>query len=178
MEDFDPVPPEAMIEEAREDWKDRSDTFTRVYRTLLGIREYTSYEEISDIAGCSPNSAKKHLDRLVEMGIASENSDLKPAIYRRKRSYIEWNAARRIADDLEASEITERVGQLEAREEAFQERFDSSDPASVSAFAGLSHEDIHQRMVAIGEWRSLRRDIRLYQLAHYMVSNNGHLLPE
>jgi hypothetical protein len=32
-------------------------------------------------------------------------------------------------------------------------------------------------MEAISEWRGLRRDIRLYELARQLAQNDGHLLP-
>ena len=44
-------------------------------------------------------------------------------------------------------------------------------------FGHDDHDTIHERMDAISEWQSIERDIRLYELARQLSSNDGHLLP-
>nr|WP_241431148.1 hypothetical protein [Halococcus thailandensis] len=69
MADFDPTPSEDDINTVRQRWSENTDTLGRVYNTLLGITKPTSYPDIAEIADCSPNAAKKRLERLAEMGI-------------------------------------------------------------------------------------------------------------
>ena len=80
--DFDPVP-DAGTGGSR--WQDGTDTFGRVYDVTLGLTSPTAYADVADLADCSPNAAKKHLDRLTEMGIARANREGRPATYERKR---------------------------------------------------------------------------------------------
>lgn len=176
MSEFDPTPPEAAVDDVRQRWRDETDTFGRVYETILGITEPTPYDDIAETAGCSPNAAKKHLDRLSEMGIVHADQESRPARYERNDGYLEWQEASRIADDLTVDEIIERVRDLEARREAFEKRFDAVDPATVSALEGTDHDAIHDRMAAISEWRSIDRDIRLYEFARQLAQNDGRLL--
>ena len=177
MSDFDPTPPAAAVDEIRQRWRDDTDTFGRIYNTILGITESTPYSEIAEIADCSPNTAKKHLERLAEMGIVRADRDSRPARYERNDGYLEWQDASRLAEELTVEEIIERVQRLEERRAEFEERFKTSEPTSVSVFDHDDHEAIHERMDAVSEWQSIDRDIRRYELARQLAQNDGNLLP-
>lgn len=171
MDEFDPAP-----DTNRPNWPDDADTFDRVYDVALGLGEPTSYGDVADLAECSPNAAKKHLDRLVEMGIVRADTEARPAHYERNDSYLELQEANRIAADLTVDEIVDRVRDLEAERERYEERFDAVDPKTVSVFDD-DHETVHERMQAVSEWQGIDRDIRLYELARQLSQNDGHLLP-
>lgn len=175
MDEFDPVPPQEAIDDVRERWRSETDTFGRVYDVVLGITTPTPYTDIADIAGCSPNAAKKHLDRLTEMGIVRATDD--PARYARNDGYLEWQEASRIARELTVEEIIDRVRALEEDRAAYEERFGTTEPTTVSVFDQDTHDAIHDRMTAVSEWRGVRRDIRLYELARQLSQNDGHLIP-
>ncbi|WP_049929092.1 winged helix-turn-helix domain-containing protein [Halopiger goleimassiliensis] len=181
MTEFDPVPDREAIDAVRERWREGADTFDRVYETALGITEPTSYDEIARIADCSPNAARKHLDRLADMGIVRAHRDVQPFRYERNDGYLEWQEASRIAEERTVDEIVDRVATLEAEREAFRDRFGASDPSAVSAFdpddAGDDHDSVHERMELLGDWRAIEREIRLYDLARRIAQNDGHLVP-
>ena len=177
MAEFDPSPSDEAIDDVRQRWRDETDTFGRVYDVILGITESTPYSEIAGIADCSPNTAKKHLERLTEMGIVRADRDSRPARYERNDGYLEWQDAAQLAEELTVEEIIERVQRLERRREEFEERFGTTDPASVSVFDRDDHEAIHEQMDAVSEWQSIDRDIRRYELARQLAQNDGHLLP-
>jgi len=172
MDEFDPTP---TTDEPH--WQQDTDTFGRIYDVVLGTTTSTPYAEIAEIADCSANAAKKHLDRLVEMGIARADTDGQPARYARNDAYFEWQEASRIAREMTVEEIVERVSDLEAERESYEERFEATDPVSVSAFDGDDHDAVHERMAAIGDWHAVIRDIRLYELARQISQNDGHLIP-
>jgi len=172
MEQFEPVPEDA----SRSRWQEGADTFDRVYDVVLGVTTLTPYAEIAALADCSPNAAKKHLDRLVELGVASADRGAEPARYVRDDGYLEWQTARQIADERSVDEIIERVGELDTEREQYERRFDAADPAAVSAFDGEEHESIHERMVAVSNWQAVLRDLRLYELARQLAQNDGHLV--
>ena len=174
MTEFDPAPEPAATERR---WQQGEDTFSRVYDVAMGITSPTPAAEIADIADCSPNTAKKHLDRLVEMGIVSVSRDGRPMQYERNEGYLEWQDASRIADELTVEEIIDRVGELEDERATYEDEFDATDPTAVSVYDHDSHETIHERMVAVSEWRGIVRDIRLYELARQLAENDGHLIP-
>ncbi|MFC7324185.1 sugar-specific transcriptional regulator TrmB [Halorubrum rutilum] len=174
MSEFDPAP-EPGAEGSR--WQDDTDTFGRVYDVVLGITSPTAYTDIAELADCSPNAAKKHLDRLAEMGVARANRETRPATYERHDGYLEWQDASRIAAELSVDEIVGRVAALEERRAEYEDRFETADPNSVSVFEAADHETIHDRMTAVSEWKGVTRDIRLYELARRLSENDGHLIP-
>lgn len=177
MGDFDPNPANAAIEEAKEHWKEQTDTFGRVYYTILGVTEFTYYPEIASTANCAENSAKKHLERLAEMGLVERDSRVELPRYRRNDTYFEWREASRIADDLSKDKIVERVGELESRVADFEDQFGTDDPSTVSLGDQSSDQSVHAWLKEISEWQSIERDIHLYELAFHLASNDGHLIP-
>ena len=177
MTEFDPTPNTDAVDTVRQRWRENTDTFGRVYDTILGITTPTPHADIAETAECSPNAAKKHLERLVEMGIARTDSESRPARYERNEGYLEWQEASRIATDLTVDDIIERVQRLENHREEFEDRFETTDPSSVEVFAQDDHGAIHERMEAVSEWHAVERDIRLYELARQLAQNDGHLVP-
>ncbi len=173
MTDFDPVPD---TEDIRRRYRADTDTFGRVYDVILGTTSPTPYTEIAEIANCSSNTAKKHLDRLTEMGIVSTDRDSHPPRYKRNDGYLEWQEASRMATELSIDDIVTRVRVLEERRADYEDRFETTDPGSVAVFDGSDHESIHDRMAAVGNWHGVVRDIRLYELAHRIAQNDGRLL--
>ncbi|WP_121820064.1 DUF7342 family protein [Halostella salina] len=174
MTEFDPAPPSDDTERR---WQTGTDTFGRVYDVVLGITSPTAYTEIAELADCSPNSAKKHLDRLAEMGIARADRDTRPATYERNEGYLEWQDASRIATELSTESIIDRVEALEAQRTEYEAEFGTTDPTAVNVFEHGDHETIHERMTAVSEWQGVIRDIRLYELARQLSQNDGHLIP-
>ncbi len=174
MTEFDPAP---EADSTRPRWQDGTDTFGRVYDVVLGITSPTAYTAIAELADCSPNAAKKHLDRLAEMGIVRADRESRPATYERNEGYLEWQDANRIAAELSVEEIIDRVAELEEQRAEFETQFGTTDPGAVSVFEETDHETLHERMVAVSEWQGVIRDLRLYELARQLSQNDGHLLP-
>jgi DNA-binding transcriptional ArsR family regulator len=144
---------------------------------VLGLTSPTEYTDIAEIADCSLNAAKKHLDRLAEMGIVRANRESRPARYERNEAYLEWQDASQIVADLSVEEIIDRVAALEEQQAGYEEQFGAADPTTVSVFEAGDHEMIHDRMNAVSEWKGVIRDIRLYELARQLSQNDGHLMP-
>jgi len=62
-------PFEEVLEEIQDFWNTENDVFGRVCSSIFEIEGYNSYTIISEMADCSPNSSKKHLNRLTELGL-------------------------------------------------------------------------------------------------------------
>jgi len=174
MSEFEPAP-DSAAETPR--WQDRTDTFSRVYDVVLGLTSPTTYTRVAELADCSPNAAKKHLNRLAEMGIARADPDSRPARYQRHDGYLEWQEASRIATDLSVDAILDRVEALEQQRTEYEAEFGTTDPTTVAVFDAEDHETIHDRMTAVSDWQGVIRDIRLYELARQLAQNDGHLIP-
>lgn len=147
-------------------WQQDRTTFQRVYDVLLGTRSPLTARETAERADCSETGAREALEQLSEMGIA-DRRDGRPATYRRNEAYLTWKRVEALASDHTPAELRERVDDLIAEDEAFQDRYGIPDPAAVST-ADLpvdDHEALHERWADLGEWRTVRRDIRVLRRA-------------
>ncbi|MBB6090998.1 hypothetical protein HNR49_002388 [Halobacterium salinarum] len=79
--------------------------------------------------------------------------------------------------DSTRQEIIDRVADLEAEQQTYEQRFETADPESVAVFDTTDHEALHERMHAVSEWQATTRDLRLYELARKLAQNDGHLIP-
>lgn len=147
-------------------WHEDRTTFQRVYDVLVATREFLSAAEFADRADCSANGARRALEQLAEMGIASRQ-DARPARYRRNDSYFTWRRVESLAREHPVEELRERIDSLIQDDEAFQEEYGVPDPDAVStdSLPVDDHEALHERWEDLQEWRTVRRDIRVLRRA-------------
>lgn len=153
--------------DAATDWTDDRTTFQRVYDVLVGTTDPASAQRFAEWADCSENGARRALEQLVEMGIATR-TESRPATYRRNPSYFRWKRIERLADDHDASELRERLEKLLSEDRELQEKYGVPDPDAVTVDEGTAaedHEKLHERWNDLSEWRTIRRDITLLQRA-------------
>jgi predicted transcriptional regulator len=147
-------------------WQDGRTTFQRVYDVLVGTQSFLTAQEFADRAECSETAARNALEQLAEMGVA-ERRDGRPARYRRNDSYFRWKRVESLAREHSPDELQERLDDLIATDEAFQEEYGVPDPAAVSTvdLPVDEHDALHERWEDLSEWRTVRRDIRLLRRA-------------
>lgn len=169
-------PPEDAITNIRDSWERENDAFGRVYEAILGIPEFTRHDEIAELARCAPNTTKKHLRRLHQMGIAEYRNPGRALMFRRNDAYLEWREVTQIAEDHSIQDLAERVRELEAKEAEIKEEFGVEGPDTASVYASNSDRPTHELMQAIGTWNGIQRDIRLYEAARQLQQNDGRLI--
>lgn len=147
-------------------WQDDRTTFQRVYDVLVGAQSFLTASEYADRAHCSETAARNALEQLSEMGVA-ERQDGRPARYRRNNSYFQWKRIESLAREHSPDELQDRLDDLIAADEVFQDEYGVPEPNSVST-ADLpvdDHDAVHERWADLSEWRTVRRDIRLLRRA-------------
>jgi len=152
---------------AADRWQDGRTTFQRVYDVLVGSQTFLTAGEFADRAACSETAARDALEQLAEMGVA-ERRDGRPARYRRNDSYVRWKRVESLARERDSDELQDRLDNLVAEDEAFQDEYGVPDPDAVSTAADLpvdDHDAVHDRWEDLSEWRTVRRDIRLLRRA-------------
>ena len=169
-------PSDDIVTQIRDSWEAENDAFGRVYEAILGISEFTKHSDIAEVARCAPNTAKKHLKRLNQMGIAECRSSHWSLMFRRNGAYLEWREVNQIADDHSVQEIAERVRELEEKETELKEEFGAEGPDTASIYSSNSDRPTHELMQAIGTWNGIQRDIRLYEAARQLQQNDGRLI--
>lgn len=169
-------PSEEVVNSIRESWEGDNDAFGRVYEAVLAISEFTRHHEIAEVARCAPNTAKKHLKRLRQMGIVEFRHTGGALMFRRNDAYLEWREVNQIAEDHSLQEIVERVRELEAEEAELKEELGVEGPDTASVYRSDSDRPTHELMQAIGTWNGIQRDIRLYEAARQLQQNGGRLI--
>jgi predicted ArsR family transcriptional regulator len=130
----------------------------RVYRVALELYEPTRVATVAERADCAPDTARRHLERLADVGVLDRVTD-EPATYERNGSYFEWRKRDRLEDRSE-SELRERLADLTARERAFRETYGEEQPDAVDATEHADYDGIEEVWLDLSEWRTVRRRIR------------------
>ena len=129
----------------------------RVYRVALQLYEPARVAEVAERAECAPDTARRHLQRFVDLGVITRVTD-DPATYRRNESYFEWRKRQRLAD-CSMDELRDRLETLTARERTFRERYDAETPAAVDALAHADHDELEAVWLDLSEWQTVRERI-------------------
>ncbi|SDY52778.1 DUF7342 family protein [Halopenitus persicus] len=169
-------PSEDVVTNIRDSWDAENDAFGRIYEVILGISEFTRHDDIADLARCSPNTAKKHLKRLKQMGIVEFQNPGRSLMFRRNDTYLEWREVTQIAEKHSTQDLAERVRELEAKEAELKEEFGVEGPDTASIYEPNSDRPVHELMQEIGTWNSIQRDIRLYEAARQLQQNDSRLI--
>lgn len=150
---------------AADRWQEDRTTFQRVYDVLVGTHDPLTAAEFADRAACSENGARRALEQLSEMGIARRR-DGRPASYWRNDSYFTWKRVESLASEHEPDALRRRVEELIDEDETFQERYGVPDPDAVTINdAPDDHDAFHEHWEDLGEWRTVRRDVRVLRQA-------------
>lgn len=168
-------PYEQVLNDILDYWAAEGETFERICKVIFEISESTSHIEIAERADCSPNSVKKHLDRLTELGVVKKHPQTELARYQRNSAYIEWRALRHVINEYSMDEIIERVEALETRQEELVDNTGEI-PSIVPAEDVKMHESVGAQMKGANEMELIKRRIRLYELARQAKENDGHLV--
>lgn len=130
----------------------------RVYRVALGLYEPARVSEVAARADCAPDTARRHLERLADMGVLDRVAG-EPALYRRNESYFEWRKRERLAE-LTPDQRRERLAELTARLETFEERYGADHPSDVDALEHADYDGVEDVWLDLDEWGTVRRRIR------------------
>ncbi|WP_135853688.1 DUF7342 family protein [Halorussus salinus] len=169
-----PTPSDSHAGESERRWREERTTFQRVYDVVTGTTDYATASEVAEEADCSDDGARDALAQLVEMGIA-ERRDGRPATYRRNDSYFRWKRVEDLATSNSVADLRAKIDELAAEDERLRERFDAPGPDAVSpaTFETSDHDEIHDRWDALARWRTVRRDLELFQRAAHRAERRG-----
>lgn len=151
---------------AADRWREDRTTFQRVYDVVLGHQSFSTAAEIAEHAECSESGAREALEQLAEMGIV-ERRDGRPVAYRRNDAYLTWKRVEELAREHDPESLRQRVDDLIAEDEAFQECYGVPEPDAVALddLAVDDHDALHDRWADLSEWRTVRRDVRVLRQA-------------
>ena len=129
----------------------------RVYRVALQLYEPARIADIAERASCAPDTARRHLRRLADIGVI-ERVSTAPTTYRRNESYFEWRKQNRL-EELSTDALEERLERLTARERSFRNQYGTDTPGEVDALEHADYDGIDEVWMDLSEWETVRRRI-------------------
>lgn len=166
-----PSPPEFELTEGISETLAAEPADERVYRVALQLYEPARIAEIADRADCAPDTARRHLRRLADIGVLDVVSE-DPVTYRRNESYFEWRKQNRL-DELSTEELQQRLEELTARERQFRETYDTDGPDAVDALAHADYDDLEAVWMDLSEWKTVRRRIERLETVRKRRAGNS-----
>ncbi|MFC4360305.1 helix-turn-helix domain-containing protein [Halobium salinum] len=130
----------------------------RVYRIALELHEPTRVTDVAERADCSKNAARRHLRRLVDIGLLTRVTD-NPETFRRNESYFEWRRLNRLSE-LSNEEYTERLKELLSEHESYQDKYGVEKPDDIDPLNYGDHGDAEQVWLDLNNWEAVRTEIR------------------
>jgi len=170
------MPPEFGISESFEDELAAAPADERVYRVALQLHEPARVSEIAERADCAPDTARRHCERLAEIGVLASVGD-EPATYRRNEAYFEWRKRDRLAE-LSSEQRRERLAELTSRERAFRDQYGVDDPAAVAATDHADYDELEAVWADLSEWRTVRRRIERLESVRQRTATDSSSLSQ
>ncbi|MFA1612273.1 DUF7342 family protein [Halobellus rubicundus] len=149
------MPREFGIAESFEDELAAAPADERVYRIALQLHEPARISEIADRADCASDTARRHCERLAEIGVLDSVGD-EPVTYRRNEAYFEWRRRDRLTE-LSSEQRRERLAELTSREREFRDQYGVDDPDAVVATEHADYDELEAVWADLSEWRTVRR---------------------
>lgn len=129
----------------------------RVYRVALQLSEPTRVATIAERADCATDTARRHLRKLVDIGVLEGISE-NPDVFARNESYFEWRKRNRLTE-LSEAQLQDRLRGLTEQAAAFRDEYGADDPADVNALDYADHTDVESVWLELSEWRTVRERI-------------------
>ncbi|WP_458189471.1 DUF7342 family protein [Haladaptatus sp. NG-WS-4] len=163
-EDDEHGPPESDFSEGLVDRLQNAPADERVYRIALELTDPTRVADVAERADCSKNAARRHLKRLVEIGLLTQVTE-NPATFNRNEAYFEWRRLNRLSE-LSEQEYKERLGNLLAENEEYKETYDVSKPDDIDPLEYAEFGDPEQVWLDLDNWNAVREEIRYLRRAN------------
>lgn len=145
-------------------------TVEKVYDVLLQLNDPLRVSEIADRAGVAPDTARKYLEFLGEMGVAKKIGS-EPVTYGRNDSYLEWRNIDRLQREYTIEELNNRLSELSDTISSFQETYKAETPGDVVP-QEHGYEKLDETMDDLRQWNAACEEVdRLVEaLGHGMPS--------
>jgi predicted ArsR family transcriptional regulator len=166
------MPPEFGITESYEAELADAPADERVYRIALQLHEPARVAAVADRADCASDTARRHCERLAEIGVLKRVSD-DPVTYQRNEAYFEWRKRDRLME-LSSDQLQERLAELTTREREFRDQYGVDDPDAVVATEHADYDDLDAVWADLSEWRTVRQRIeRLDAVRRHNASSSS-----
>lgn len=154
---------EDINEEVRQEWKEDTDAFDRVRTVLRQTTRPKSAADIADIADTSPKTARKYLDKLVELGVAETVEINNGKLYRRDSTWYLKQEIERLLTNHSMEDIEDGIRRMRRELQNYRQEYNCESPNNL--LANLEPDDDRNVWMDVSEWRTTERNLDIAQAA-------------
>ena len=154
-----------------ESWKKHQSAFDRVRSVAVTVSEPRSADWIAEQAHVAGNTARDHLQRLVEMNVLQTSTGDGATHYAPDPLYTRMQALRDLLDGRDRDGLLQLRGELQEQVEEWQTKYDADSPSDLrdkAARASTAAETQEMRRTA-NDWDIIAYRLRLVEdaIEHY-----------
>ena len=152
-----------------EAWKEHASAFDRVKSVTMTLSEPQSAPWIAEQAAVSPNTARDHLRRLVDLSVVTETDDDGTSHYYPDPLYTRLRDIRALLEETTKQELSEQAAGLRTDITAWKTEYDVDTPDTLrerSAEDNVSAEQAYELTRAASDWDLPRHHPSLIQPAN------------
>ncbi|EMA71077.1 winged helix-turn-helix domain-containing protein [Halorubrum distributum] len=149
-----------------ETWKEHASAFDRVKSVTMTLSEPRSAPWIGEQAAVSPNTARDHLRRLVDLGVVAESDDSGTRHYYPDPLYTRLRDIRELLEGTTKQELSEQAAALKDDIAVWKTEYDADTPDILrerAAAETVSAEHAHELTQVASDWELARYHLSLVQ---------------
>ncbi|WP_199718657.1 helix-turn-helix domain-containing protein [Halorubrum sp. Atlit-28R] len=147
-------------------WKEHTSAFDRVKSVTMTLSEPHSAPWIAEQAAVSPNTARDHLHRLVDLGVVTATDDGGTRHYYPDPLYTRLRDIRELLEETTKQELSEQATELKDDIAAWKTEYDADSPDRLRERAAadtVSAEQAAELTRAASDWSLARYHLSLIQ---------------
>ncbi|MFQ3318510.1 MAG: DNA-binding transcriptional ArsR family regulator [Natronomonas sp.] len=160
------MPPENSSDESEwvETWKEHASAFDRVKSVTMTLSEPRPASWIATEAAVSPNTARNHLHRLIDLGVVTATEKDGGRHYYPDPLYTQLRDVRELLQETTKRELSEQAAGLKDDIAAWEAEYDADSPEALrerAAEVDVSAEHAHELVQAASDWELARYRLSL-----------------
>ena len=147
-------------------WKEHTSAFDRVKSVTMTLSEPQSAPWIAEQAAVSPNTARDHLHRLVDLGVVTATDDGGTRHYYPDPLYTRLRDIRELLEETTKQELSEQAAELKTDIAAWKTEYDADTPDTLRERAAtdtVSAEQAYELTRAASDWELAQYHLSLIQ---------------
>lgn len=154
---------EDINDAVRREWKEDTDGFDRVRDVIRNSTEAKKASEVAEIAEVSPNTARKHLDRLAEMNRVHVEEKGRTRLYVWDESAEKMERVREISRRYSSAEIEERIREMTSKIGGYRQEHECEEPEDLVV---QTEEDTSSELWNdVSEWKTTLTNLAVAKAA-------------
>jgi len=152
--------------EWKKSWKEHASAFDRVKSVTMTLSEPRSAPWIAERAVVSPNTARDHLRRLIDLGVVTENDEGGTRHYYPDPLYTRLRDIRELLEETTKQELSEQAAALKHDIATWKAEYDADSPDGLreqAAADNVSAEQAYELTRTASDWELTRYHLSVIQ---------------